>query len=144
MISYVTNDFNFNIFSRFSNKIVLSKNLVKNKITEVVKYSKINFISNEIDIQYAQTKSFFFSIYVEYDIHHVQFTFEVWFSGIDQTKGNFSSDDEKIEYLNNLNLGENVTITNYRVYNLNGRLIDMISYDKKIWVSQSNNYLDNF
>ena len=58
MICFVTKDLNFQIFSRFSNKIIFSKRL-KSKTNELIKFSKINFISNKIDVEYAMTKSFF-------------------------------------------------------------------------------------
>ena len=136
MICYLTYDFNFNIFTRFSNKVIFSKSLVKNKKNEVIKFSKISYFSDEIDIDYAQTKSYFFSIYVEYDTYFLQFTFEIWFSNIETHQFRvFSKNfDEKLSSNDNINLGENVSLTNFRVYNLKGKLIDMISYEKKIWV----------
>ena len=136
MICFVTYDFTFNIFSMFTNKVIFSKSLIKNKKNEVIRSSKINYISSDFDVEYAQSKSYFFTIYAEYDIYYLQFTFEIWFSSIDQQeyKPNNQSFDDKLDYFKNLNLGENVNLTNFRVYNLKGKLIDMISYEKKIWV----------
>lgn len=134
MICFLTHDFNFNIFSRFSNKVIFTKSLVKNKKSEVIKCSKINFISNDIDLLLAPTKSYFFTVYVEYDIYFLQFTFEIWFSDIESNRYQFLNELERIEYFNSMNLGDKVSITNFRVYNLNGRLIDMVAYDRKIWV----------
>lgn len=135
MICFVTKDLNFQIFSRFSNKIIFSKRL-KSKTNELIKFSKINFISNKIDVEYAMTKSFFFTIYVEYDIYFLQFTFEILFSSIDikEVCPFTNNTKEKLNYYNKFDLGKNVSLTNFRVYFLKGRLIDFISYENKIWV----------
>lgn len=136
MICFITNDFNFNIFSRYYNKIIFNKCLVKNKKNETVKYSKIDYINNEFNIDISYTKSYFFTVYVEYDIFFLQLTFEIWFANIEINPSVFMShsNEEKSNYLNKINLGENVSLTNFRVYNLKGKLIDMIAYQKKIWV----------
>jgi hypothetical protein len=137
MICFITNDFNFNIFSRFYNKIIFNKCLVKNKKSETVRYSKIDYINNDFNIDVSYAKSYFFTVYIEYDIYFLQITFEIWFSNIEinPTVMTSHSFEEKTNYLNKINLGDNVSLTNFRVYNLKGKLIDMIAYQKKIWVN---------
>ena len=151
LIAYVTEQFNFKIYNYKTKREIYQNCLIKNRVDERLISSKINFYVlnlTEEDMNKSRSKCFIFTVYLEYNTSCLLTSFEVWFANIPELDIRSLSNTEKIGIIKDFNafyefieLGHDIRIKNTRVYNMSGKLVNILNYEKKIWVlSENTNY----
>jgi len=148
LLAYVTEEFNFKIYNYKTEREIYQNCLIKNRIDERLINCKINFHVlkfNEEDLRQSRSKCFIFSVYLEYNFTYILTSFEVWFANIPEINMDAIIRSETVGIIKDFNafyefidLGQDVRIKNIRIYKLSGKLVDIINYDKKIWVLYEN------
>jgi hypothetical protein len=143
LFCYTTNYFNFKIYNFKTKKEIFSNCLIKNRNDEdILSSSRISFIALDLDedkLKEARSKCFIFTVYMENNFTHVVSSFDILFSNIplhmEQPQDqNLQFIKNFQEYYNYIELGEDVRLKNTRIFRLQGKLIDMITYEGKIWI----------
>jgi hypothetical protein len=142
LFAFVTEQFNFRVYNFKKKKEVYSNCLIKNRTDQRLMRSKINFLTLELDnnTREYRSKPFTFTIYIEYDLINVIQSFELIFANIPDLPSQNIEDMMKLDqsFYETVDLGQDIRIKNTRSYKLNGSIVDMISYNNKIWVLSEN------
>jgi hypothetical protein len=141
LIAYVTSYFMFKLYNIRDRRETYSECLIKNRTNQILNYSRIEYLT--INLQEGmepRSKSFLFALYLEYDVIFCINTFEIIFTNIPSSNiDNSAFISNFTTYFNTIDLGSNLFKKNSNMHKLEGRLIDLRSYDNKLWIVSEKN-----
>jgi hypothetical protein len=136
LIAYVTSYFQFKLWNIKERREIYSECLIKNRTSQILNYSRIEYLTINLEEGLEpRSKSFLFTLYLEYDVIYCINTFEMLFTNIPRsniTNSAFISNFNT--FFNTIELGSNVIKKNSNIHKLEGKLIDIKAYDDKVWI----------
>jgi hypothetical protein len=144
LLAIVMDNFNFRVYNLKRRKEIYSNCLIKNRTTETLLASRINFLNMDHQTQeifQTRNKCFMFTIYIHYNCIHVLQAFDLLFINIpelqDQDLDSILQRDYKL-YYDLMELGTDIQLKNTRVYKSEGPVLDTLQYNRRIWALISN------